>query len=110
MKRVILLAALAALGAPALAERQVWVNGKRATSVEIASLDRLQCTRIPDGRYWLNTNTGIWGYWNDPRPQGRLGDYCNSSGGQATNRRGPFGDYMSDGKCSFVNGVPVGRC
>jgi hypothetical protein len=26
------------------------------------------------------------------------------------NRRGPFGDYMSDGQCSFVNGVPVGRC
>jgi hypothetical protein len=26
------------------------------------------------------------------------------------NYRGPFGDYMSDGQCSFVNGVPVGNC
>lgn len=26
------------------------------------------------------------------------------------NHRGPFGDYMSDGQCSFVNEQPVGNC
>jgi hypothetical protein len=108
MKRVVLLAALAALSTPVLAERQVWVNGKRMNYAEIAQLERLRCGPVPNGRYWLNLNTGIWGYGTDPRPQGHISDNCNT--GRAMNRRGPFGDYMSDGKCSFVNGVPVGRC
>lgn len=30
--------------------------------------------------------------------------------GPGYNRRGPFGDSMSDGRCSFVNGIPVGDC
>ncbi|MBL8538095.1 MAG: hypothetical protein JNM59_11885 [Hyphomonadaceae bacterium] len=33
-----------------------------------------------------------------------------SWGDVGQNDRGPFGDYMSDGECSFVNGVPVGNC
>jgi hypothetical protein len=48
---------------------------------------------------------------------GHISDNCyrapaagGGAGGQAMNRRGPFGDYRSDGQCSFVNGVPVGRC
>lgn len=33
-----------------------------------------------------------------------------SWGDVGQNDRGPFGDYMSDGECSFVNGIPVGNC
>ncbi len=56
----------------------------------------------------------LWGIGN-PLMQGYI------SGGQAQggspadnysgdNYRGPFGDYLSDGNCSFVNGIPVGDC
>jgi hypothetical protein len=107
MRPVLAIVVLLAVSAPALADRHVWVNGRRMSDAEIAYLERLRCGRIPNGRYWLNPQTGIWGYWGNPHAQGHISDQC---GGRAMNRRGPFGDYMSDGRCSFVNGVPVGQC
>jgi hypothetical protein len=115
MRTLVLIASLLAVSPAAFADRFIWVNGKRMAPAEIAYLERLRCGPIPDGRYWLDVGSGIWGYANNPRPQGHISDNCyrapsGGGGGQAMNRRGPFGDYMSDGQCSFVNGVPVGRC
>lgn len=56
--------------------RFVIVNGQRLSDAQVAQLDRVQCTRIPNGRYWLNTNTGAWGYAGNPMRQGWLGDLC----------------------------------
>ena|SRR5256885_6107808 len=63
--------------------RFVVVNNQRLTDVQIAHLDRVQCARIPNGYYWLNTMTGAWGYAGIPIVQGYLGAAC---GGQQRHR------------------------
>ena len=96
----------------------VVVNGVRLSPVQVQALQQLSCGPIPSGRYWLNVNAGVWGYELGPA-QGRIGDRCfaGRSGspadkwlGPGYNDRGPFGDAMSDGQCSFINGIPVGNC
>ena len=56
--------------------RRVTLNGQALSDAQVARLDALQCTRIPDGHYWMDLQTGIWGYARSPQPQGRLGDRC----------------------------------
>ena len=60
----------------AQAERYIVVNGKRLNGQEIAFLERIRCGPIPNGHYWLNTHTGVWGYANNPYPQGNITDNC----------------------------------
>ena len=62
---------------PAVAGRFVVVNGQRLKPAEIQYLDRISCTRIPNGRYWLNVRTGIWGYPGSGA-QGHLFDRCGT--------------------------------
>ncbi len=96
--------------------RMVIVNGQMLMPQELALLDQLSGGYVPNGAYWLNMQTGVWGYAGDPTPRGQIGGgAANGGGGRAPNYsgaldRGPFGTYMSDGNCSFVNGVPVGNC
>jgi hypothetical protein len=66
--------------------RYVVVNGVRLGNNEIGFLEQLACGPIPNGVYWLNYNTGIWGYGNDPRPQGRLTGNCYNSQQRNTQR------------------------
>lgn len=94
--------------------RYVVINGELLSSEQLYVLDRLAGAYVPNGAYWVDTNTGIWGYAGDPTPRGRIGAGVDGGGG-GTNYsgaldRGPFGTYMSDGNCTFVNGVPVGNC
>jgi hypothetical protein len=56
--------------------QRVVVNGVRLNNTQIHQLQQANCGYIPDGNYWLNFNTGIWGYAGDPRPMGRIGDNC----------------------------------
>ena len=69
---------LLSLAAPALAERFVVVNGQRLSEPQIERLEQVRCLPIPNGRYWLDTQTLVWGYANDARPQGRLDDPCRN--------------------------------
>jgi hypothetical protein len=65
--------------APAAAQnRWVVVNGERLSDVQVAYLEQRACTRIPNGQYWLNPNTGAWGYARNPQVQGILGEACQS--------------------------------
>jgi hypothetical protein len=61
----------------AYAERRVVVNGVRMTGAQIHQLEQLRCGPIPNGHYWLNVHSGIWGYAGDPRPQGHISDNCH---------------------------------
>ncbi len=102
-------------GAPAEAQqRYVVINGVLMTPQDLYVLDQLAGGFVPNGNYWLNPNTGVWGYAGNPIPQGQLGAGGGGGGGGSNYSgdldRGPFGTYMSDGNCSFVNGVPVGNC
>ena len=42
---------------------------------EIRYSDNLSCSIIPNGRYWLNMDTGIWGYEGNGA-QGHISDNC----------------------------------
>jgi hypothetical protein len=78
-----LVAAMAfSLGVPetVYAERYVVVNGQRLSEANIMMLERWHCGPIPNGRYWLDSNTGIWGYAGNPRPQGHIRDNCRNPG------------------------------
>ena len=64
------------LAGTASAQRYVAVNGQRLNPLQISTLDQWHCGPAPDGRYWLNLETGIWGYASDPTPRGRITDNC----------------------------------
>jgi hypothetical protein len=66
-------------GAAQAQTRFVVVNGQRLNDMQIAYLDRVQCARIPNGKYWLNSMTGAWGYAGIPITQGYLGGACGGS-------------------------------
>ena len=106
--------AIAVIAVPAQAQqRYVVVNGVLMTPQDLYVLDRLAGYYVPNGNYWLDPNSGVWGYAGNPYPQGQIGGGSGGGGGSNYSGdldRGPFGTYMSDGNCSFVNGVPVGDC
>lgn len=92
MKRLVLTLLLAAgafagAGAADAQTRFVIVNGQRLNDAQVAFFDRVQCTRIPNGKYWLNTATGAWGYAGNPFTQGYLGALCNGGGGSQQRHR-----------------------
>lgn len=70
----------AVLASPAMAERYVVVNSERLSIPEIQALERVHCGPIANGRYWLNYRTGIWGYADNPQPQGHIADNCRAPG------------------------------
>jgi hypothetical protein len=69
-----------ALSGSAHAERYVVVNGQRLNMAQIVYLERVRCGPIPNGSYWLNPATGIWGYAGSPRPMGHIQDNCHGTG------------------------------
>jgi hypothetical protein len=70
-----LVLALSVVGV-AHAERYIVVNGQRMSQSQIAYLEQLRCGPIPNGHYWLDVRSGIWGYAGNPRPQGHITDNC----------------------------------
>jgi hypothetical protein len=76
MRYLALVVSLLAVSPAAFADRYIWVNGKRMAPAEVAYLEQLRCGAIPDGRYWLDIGSGIWGYAGNPRPQGHISDNC----------------------------------
>ena len=61
--------------------RTVIVNGQLLSLQGLYVIDRLNRGYVPDGNYWLNMQTGIWGYAGDPRPRGRIGGGVAGGGG-----------------------------
>ena len=79
----ILAAALLVLAAPtaqAQPQRRVYLNGQRLNTTQLAALQRMHCAWIPNGTYWLDANSGAWGYAGNGRVQGYLGDPCRNGG------------------------------
>ncbi|MFK7944931.1 MAG: hypothetical protein AB8B85_18760 [Paracoccaceae bacterium] len=67
----------------------VIVNGKALDRQERSMLAKYACGPIPDGNYWLNMNTGEWGYAGSSRVQGHIKDRCgNQTRRQSLSERG----------------------
>jgi len=81
--------------------RFVVVNGQRLNDEQVAYLDRVQCARIPNGSYWLNLNTGAWGYAGNPFVQGYLGAACNSGSQQRQKSLSERGLLYTPGDLNF---------
>lgn len=67
--------------------RYVVVNGQRMGPAQLQRLDRASCSRVPNGRYWLNLRSGVWGYEGGP-PQGRMGENCPRQRRKSLSERG----------------------
>lgn len=84
MRMLTVIVALAA-SLPVLAQqmsRQVIVNGAVMNGAQLMVLDTLNCgSPVPDGRYWLNTQTGAWGFQGGEQ-EGFIGEDCSGSQGQ----------------------------
>lgn len=79
--RRILLGTIAAIAIAGSAHAgAVIVNGKTLDYQERLMLSRTACFTIPPGNYWLNTNTGYWGYAGSARVQGHIYDACRTKG------------------------------
>lgn len=74
--KILMGVALCLATAASHAERYVVVNGERMNDAQIQTLERIRCGPIPNGHYWLNVNTGVWGYAGNPTPQGNITDNC----------------------------------
>lgn len=96
------------------AAAQVVINGYLVQGNELAQLEYLVGGAIPPGRYWLDVNTGDWGYEGNPYVQGNV-FYSQTSGygdsgssGQvdsyySTGGAGGYGSYVSDGECAYFS-------
>jgi hypothetical protein len=83
----VLITALAACATADAQTRMIVVNGQRLSDAQIASLEQRACTHIPNGQYWLDFQTGAWGYANNPRVQGVFGDFCGARQPSLSERR-----------------------
>ncbi|KAA3654933.1 MAG: hypothetical protein DWQ11_02680 [Proteobacteria bacterium] len=68
-------------------QRYVVVNGQRLGPAAMARLDRASCLRVPNGRYWIDMRSGVWGY-EGGAPQGRVGDNCRHQRPKSLSERG----------------------
>jgi hypothetical protein len=93
--RMLIVSMVLAASLPVLAQqmpRQVIVNGAMMNEAQLRLLDTLNCASpVPDGRYWLNTQTGAWGYQGGGQ-EGFIGESCSGSQGQT----GGGGDGKSE--------------
>ncbi|GAB4535420.1 MAG: hypothetical protein Tsb0014_22400 [Pleurocapsa sp.] len=67
----LILSVLLSLAAPQKAQAQVYINGYLYQGQELAELEYYLGT-IPPGRYWLDVDTGYWGYEGDSTIQGNV--------------------------------------
>jgi len=83
-------ASVLTMSAPAVvqAQRLVVVNGRVMNAQALASLDRAACQQVPNGYYWLDTSTGVWGYPGNPAPQGHISDGCRQTRRPSLSERG----------------------
>ncbi|NND92267.1 MAG: hypothetical protein HKN42_15515 [Granulosicoccus sp.] len=78
LKFLTLSVALAICGT-AQAQRLVSINGTMLNAAQVHQLELMACTGIPDGNYWLDLNSGAWGYAGNALRMGYLGDACNQT-------------------------------
>jgi hypothetical protein len=97
---------------PAEAQRAVTVNGHWLSPPQIQQADRNAGYKLPNGHYWCDPSTGLWGAFGQ-RAWGRVHpSQCpppaGSAGGNGYVRRGPGGNMGSDGGCSYYNDPQTG--
>lgn len=105
---------------PNQAKAQVFINGYHYQGEELAQLEYL-IGPVEPGRYWLNINTGDWGYEGNSQVQGNLLQQNNAASGYSGDNRQPYYDpsyggssYTPDPEtgCSYISvgGMTINTC
>ena len=58
-------------------ERHIHINGEHLETNNIRLLDQIVGNTVGDGYYWLNMQTGAWGYENNEQVQGVISNIAN---------------------------------
>ena len=72
MKKIICFILLLLCPLSAWAERHIHLNGEHLTYDTILMMDQVFGYQVNDGYYWLNTQTGEWGYEESYDVQGTV--------------------------------------
>ncbi len=72
-------------------ERHIHLNGEHLNPENVLLLDQIAGSVVDDGYYWLNTQTGQWGYEGNEQVQGVLASIANQNQQQSSQ------DYNSQG-------------
>ncbi len=72
MKKILCVIFLLACPLTAWAERHIHVNGEHLNLETMLMMDQIFGYQVDDGYYWLNTQTGQWGYENNNEIQGTV--------------------------------------
>lgn len=90
--------------------RQVSINGVWQSPAQIQQAERAAGVRLPNGHYWYDAGSGLWGRLGGP-PLGRVRGAPAAAG---SGGRYAGGDLGSDGRCSYFNSpsgsVMTGDC
>lgn len=101
--------------------RHVHINGEHLSDEEILLADQMWGAELPNAFYWLNFDTGEWGYEGQDQAAGVLVPQNSSDGNQASDSNGssrpiistePTGSVVIGEKCSYasVGGTSVRLC
>ncbi len=75
--------------------RHIHVNGEHLDSTNIELLDQLTGGLVDNGYYWLNMQTGQWGYEASDQVQGVIESVANNAQNQ-NNQQDQPGDFNQD--------------
>lgn len=79
-------------------ERHIHLNGEHLSNENIQLLDQIVGNLVGDGYYWLNMQTGQWGYEGNDQIQGVIASIANQQQSVANNSNngGNDSDSYSD--------------
>ncbi len=112
---IVFLVSLAALDGNA-GERLVTVNGQVLSAKQLAMLDRLAGSPVPDGSYWIDPDSATWGFAGDPTPRGNIGrDQADQGQGDRDGAGmdvyiGTFSPYRRDSGCILIGSTTTIPC
>lgn len=107
---VALMVCLISLFSLAEDERHIHINGEHLTESQILQLDKITGYKTSDGYYWINPQTGHWGYEGSDQSQGVIQAFNQSADNSApnsSNNRSSYNDVSSTG--TFTSGKLNGQ-
>ena len=80
------------LSAIAENERHIHVNGEHLDLANIQLLDQIVGNRVGDGYYWLNMQSGQWGYEGNNQVQGIIASIANQQADQQNTEQSDYAE------------------